>query len=137
MGKMSLQMITKNISNLKQALCIRLDRSRQGVVPRTCLSTRPIKPRPQQNGPQGGSPAMRGSPIAPAGLATGSPQRPMTPSDRPMTPIGVGRARSPTVVQPSFGPTSPPDPIHMNPGASTAQFPQAPVGRKPVPGQAL
>ncbi|KAK4228543.1 hypothetical protein QBC38DRAFT_454128 [Podospora fimiseda] len=28
------------------ALCIRLDRSEQGVVPRTCLSTRPVKPRP-------------------------------------------------------------------------------------------
>ncbi|KAJ0158263.1 hypothetical protein CTA2_11973, partial [Colletotrichum tanaceti] len=30
------------------ALCIRLDRSQQGVVPRTCLSTRPVKPRPPQ-----------------------------------------------------------------------------------------
>ncbi|KAK4460889.1 hypothetical protein QBC42DRAFT_99922 [Cladorrhinum samala] len=27
------------------ALCIRLDRTEQGVVPRTCLSTRPVKPR--------------------------------------------------------------------------------------------
>ncbi|SPQ25542.1 bef9dcb7-8d6e-44a4-89b3-ef6c07518108 [Thermothielavioides terrestris] len=43
------------------ALCIRLDRSEQGVVPRTCLSTRPVKPRapPQQQqqagaGPRGG-----------------------------------------------------------------------------------
>ncbi|KAK4640781.1 hypothetical protein QC761_606640 [Podospora bellae-mahoneyi] len=34
------------------ALCIRLDRSQQGVVPRTCLSTRPVKPRPAQNGPR-------------------------------------------------------------------------------------
>ncbi|EAQ87628.1 hypothetical protein CHGG_04247 [Chaetomium globosum CBS 148.51] len=33
------------------ALCIRLDRSQQGVVPRTCLSTRPVKPRPQQQQP--------------------------------------------------------------------------------------
>ncbi|KAL2121167.1 hypothetical protein VTJ04DRAFT_5194 [Mycothermus thermophilus] len=30
------------------ALCIRLDRSEQGVVPRTCLSTRPVKPRNPQ-----------------------------------------------------------------------------------------
>ena len=28
-----------------KALCIRLDRSQQGVAPRTCLSTRPVKPR--------------------------------------------------------------------------------------------
>ena len=28
-----------------QALCIRLDRSQQGVAPRSCLSTRPVKPR--------------------------------------------------------------------------------------------
>ncbi|KAK3903019.1 hypothetical protein C8A05DRAFT_33264 [Staphylotrichum tortipilum] len=41
------------------ALCILLDRSQQGVVPRTCLSTRPVKPRPQQ-GPQGGN--QRGGP---------------------------------------------------------------------------
>ncbi|KAK3985166.1 hypothetical protein QBC44DRAFT_163376 [Cladorrhinum sp. PSN332] len=32
------------------ALCIRLDRSEQGVVPRTCLSARPVMPRPV-NGP--------------------------------------------------------------------------------------
>ncbi|KAL9122994.1 MAG: hypothetical protein Q9187_000452 [Circinaria calcarea] len=37
------------------ALCIRLDRSQQGVAPRTCLSTRPVKPR--SNGPPRGAPA--------------------------------------------------------------------------------
>ncbi|KAK1834193.1 hypothetical protein QBC39DRAFT_32840 [Podospora conica] len=31
------------------ALCIRLDRSEQGVVPRTCLSSRPVKPRNADN----------------------------------------------------------------------------------------
>ncbi|KAI9809239.1 MAG: hypothetical protein M1825_002530 [Sarcosagium campestre] len=36
------------------ALCIRLDRSQQGVSPRTCLSTRPVKPRP--SGPSGPPP---------------------------------------------------------------------------------
>ncbi|KAM7219043.1 variant SH3 domain containing protein [Rhypophila decipiens] len=47
------------------ALCIRLDRSRQGVVPRTCLSVRPVKPRPPPNGgPRGGPPVnpQRGPP---------------------------------------------------------------------------
>ena len=48
-----------------------MDRSQQGVAPRTCLSTRPVKPRPKQpQGPPG--PRMRGpppqhSPLAPAG----------------------------------------------------------------------
>lgn len=99
------------------ALCIRLDRSRQGVVPRTCLSTRPVKPRPQQNGPRGPpppgmrvpgqqprpmspgmnqqprpmSPGMNQGPrsMSPAGNRSQNPQgRPMTPQGRPMTPNG-------------------------------------------------
>ncbi|KAG9242778.1 hypothetical protein BJ878DRAFT_154532 [Calycina marina] len=84
------------------ALCIRLDRSAQGVVPRTCLSTRPVKPRPQQNGPRGPPPGMR-IPVQGRGPAmnnglqrpmtpTGGPQvRSMTPNSqhsRPMTPQG-------------------------------------------------
>jgi hypothetical protein len=36
------------------ALCIRMDRSQQGVAPRTCLSKLPVKPRPQGPPPQGG-----------------------------------------------------------------------------------
>ncbi|KAK3939052.1 hypothetical protein QBC46DRAFT_154984 [Diplogelasinospora grovesii] len=43
------------------ALCIRLDRSRQGVVPRTCLSTRPVKPRPAG----AGGPGRMGPPVNP------------------------------------------------------------------------
>ena len=44
------------------ALCIRLDRSKQGVVPRTCLSARPVKPRPGPGrpGPQQQQPVSRG-----------------------------------------------------------------------------
>ncbi|KAF8421470.1 hypothetical protein EV426DRAFT_575799 [Tirmania nivea] len=38
------------------ALCVRMDRSAQGVCPRTCLSARPVKPRPN---PASGSPASR------------------------------------------------------------------------------
>lgn len=40
-----------------QALCIRLDRSAQGVAPRTCLSARPVKPRSKPPGPP--PPGMR------------------------------------------------------------------------------
>ncbi|KAL2176883.1 uncharacterized protein P884DRAFT_260392 [Thermothelomyces heterothallicus CBS 202.75] len=53
------------------ALCIRLDRSEQGVVPRTCLSTRPVKPRPPQGPgapPAGGGGVgnqRRGPPVNP------------------------------------------------------------------------
>ncbi|KAK0619967.1 hypothetical protein B0T14DRAFT_408824, partial [Immersiella caudata] len=52
------------------ALCIRLDRSQQGVVPRTCLSTRPVKPRPPPGGPRG-------------------------PPGRPQSPSGMNRRMSP------------------------------------------
>ncbi|KAL8940686.1 MAG: hypothetical protein Q9211_002160 [Gyalolechia sp. 1 TL-2023] len=56
------------------ALCIRLDRSQQGVAPRTCLSARPVKPRPKPNA-QG--PAPRGPP--PPGMFGPGQQRPMSP----------------------------------------------------------
>ncbi|PBP27228.1 SH3 domain protein [Diplocarpon rosae] len=86
------------------ALCIRLDRSKQGVAPRTCLSTRPVKPRPQpplQNGQAGhrGSPGMRTPPNGPkVALAVqahasfspnGAPALPETSmQQRPQSPVG-------------------------------------------------
>ncbi|KAF1848195.1 uncharacterized protein K460DRAFT_68926 [Cucurbitaria berberidis CBS 394.84] len=87
------------------ALCIRMDRSQQGVVPRTCLSKHPVKPRtgPPRQGPP--PPGMRGppirSPMGPGGIpqprplspASGrnspgpqSPNGPMSPSQRSMSP---------------------------------------------------
>lgn len=39
-----------------QALCTRLDRSRQGVAPRTCISRQPVKPRPLNAPPNSRSP---------------------------------------------------------------------------------
>lgn len=57
------------------ALCIRLDRSQQGVAPRTCLSARPVKPRPN---PNARGPAPRGPP--PPGMFGPGQQRPMSPS---------------------------------------------------------
>lgn len=121
------------------ALCIRLDRSRQGVVPRTCLSTRPVKPRPQQNGPRGGSPKMRGPQLSPVGQ--GSP-RPMTPTGPlPSTPTSAGRNRSPSVANTQSRPNSPRGPSPMKAGyvdsSGSPQPPPALVERKPVPGQAL
>ncbi|KXJ88222.1 hypothetical protein Micbo1qcDRAFT_207483 [Microdochium bolleyi] len=129
------------------ALCIKLDRSQQGVVPRTCLSTRPVKPRPAPGpGPRSGPPVnpngQRGPPRGPPGPG----QRPMTPQGRPMTPQGgpsYGRPESPAMRQvrpqsPAQGrPMSPNGmaPRNSPPGASPMN-PQANVGRKPVPGQA-
>lgn len=74
------------------ALCIRLDRSRQGVVPRTCLSTRPVKPRPMQNGPRGPPPpGMRGPPQQQRPMSPGMNGQRMAPNAlqiRPSTPNG-------------------------------------------------
>lgn len=120
------------------ALCIRLDRSQQGVVPRTCLSTRPVKPRP----PQGA--ARPGPPINPqGGFPRGSnpPGRPMTPQGRPMTPQGQ---RPPQGMGPRpAGPMSPgprpqsPGPRPQSPGprqqGPPGGRPQSPNGMSPRP----
>lgn len=127
------------------ALCIRLDRSKQGVVPRTCLSVRPVKPRPQQNGPRG---SPQGRPMSPASQQG----RPMTPNGRPMTPNSQQsgrpntpnsqRPRSPSAAQTQSRRNSPPGPSPMNPvGQAISGHPRSLSGgapqRKPVPGQAL
>lgn len=54
------------------AMCVRLDSSQQGVCPRTCLSTRPMKPRSQSGSSGVPAPGARESPIV-AGLAPKSP----------------------------------------------------------------
>ncbi|KAB8346122.1 hypothetical protein FH972_023170 [Carpinus fangiana] len=63
------------------ALCKRLDGTQQGVVPRTCLSKVPVKPRP--GGPP--PPNMRGGP--PAGGSRGPPSSP-GPMGPPRGPPG-------------------------------------------------
>ncbi|KAK7409460.1 hypothetical protein QQX98_008368 [Neonectria punicea] len=98
------------------ALCIRLDRSQQGVVPRTCLSTRPVKPRPAQGGPR------LGPPVNPSGLPRG-PMGP--PGQRPMTPQGMQRPMTPQGMQAQGRPGSPAGrPMTPNGGRS-----QSPMGR--------
>ncbi|KAK3294368.1 uncharacterized protein B0H64DRAFT_185506 [Chaetomium fimeti] len=99
------------------ALCIRLDRSQQGVVPRTCLSTRPVKPRPQQpNLPHPGGNQRGGPPVNPSyhyGHGNGNNHngpRPRSPAAGGFPPVplakddryghgrghhGYGRPRSP------------------------------------------
>lgn len=110
------------------ALCIRLDRTQQGVVPRTCLSTRPVKPRPppgaNRNGPpvnpQGGFPRGPGpgpgpgpnynqGRMTPQGMRNGPPPGPPgPPGTRPYGP--PSRPQSPSVMRPqspSMRPQSP------------------------------
>lgn len=111
---------------MTKALCIRMDRSQQGVAPRTCLSARPVKPRSR---PSGSGPALRGPP-------------PMTgPNGRPMSPAaGPGRpAQSPRFYPQGGRSMSPAGPAHARPPRpppqgrpmSPAQFP---VSRSMSPG---
>ena len=92
-----------------QALCIRLDRSQQGVVPRTCLSSRPMKPRsrgPGPNGPPRGpsGPGMRGppGPFGPPGRGSPAPSNvprsmspALAPNQRSMSPGPYGGSPQP------------------------------------------
>ncbi|KAL9124832.1 MAG: hypothetical protein Q9217_005884 [Psora testacea] len=89
------------------ALCIRLDRSQQGVAPRTCLSARPVKPRPA---PGARGPGHR---VPPPGMKNGPP-RPASPAmhgrgpQRPASPAGGRGSPSPYGRQPRpIGPNSP------------------------------
>ncbi|KAL9066830.1 MAG: hypothetical protein Q9157_007012 [Trypethelium eluteriae] len=86
------------------ALCIRMDRSQQGVAPRTCLSKLPLKPRPagppsQQPGPRPTGPLPMRPPVGPSSMVP----RPLTPTSGRNSPVNPfadgatpssGRARS-------------------------------------------
>jgi hypothetical protein len=117
------------------ALVIRLDRTQQGVVPRTCLSARPVKPRAPQGAQRPGPPVNpsgqypRGPnqhhgpgqrPMTPQGRPMTPQGRPMTPQDRPMTPQGM-----PSQGRPRMGPAAP-----SGPGPR----PMSPAGRPQSPG---
>ncbi|KAJ5753138.1 hypothetical protein N7520_010055 [Penicillium odoratum] len=104
------------------ALCVRLDRSQQGVVPRSHLSARPVKPRPRPP-PGAPGPGFRGPPA-------------MGPNGRPMAPGGRGPPSGrfyPTDARPRspgrYG--GPPRPY---PGRSMSPV-QFPVPRSMMPGQ--
>ncbi|KAK5998347.1 hypothetical protein PT974_00726 [Cladobotryum mycophilum] len=134
------------------ALVIRLDRSHQGVVPRTCLSTRPVKPRPAQGRPpvnpsgypRGPNPPPSQRPMTPQGMYANGPASPSLPRmgpgvvPRPASPASppMGRPMSPAG-QPMSPKSSPPRSSPMNPAQPPTTGPSSgPVGRKPVPGQA-
>lgn len=105
------------------ALCVRLDRSQQGVVPRTCLSKHPVKPRqgPPRNGPQG-PPRMQGQrPNGPNGPPMGHAG---IPQPRPLSPADSGRSSPhPPALSPASGRMSP-APRSMSPGPRQMSPPQ-------------
>lgn len=119
-----------NANRFYQALCSRLSSAEQGVCPRTCLSTRPVKPRPPPGpintnmnmGARGPPGQMRG-PGAPYSQRSASPassrNSPMYPPGRPMTPNGrqspggmspVGRGPRPASPANSYRPMPGPRP---------------------------
>ena len=130
---------------------MRLDRSQQGVAPRSCLSSRPVKPRARP--PPGGGPGPRGSPMM------GPHGRPMSPTGRvpsgpplssgrfypqdtrPRSPIGPGYA-GPPAPRPYPGHTMSPGPRSMSPGPAGQPVPRSmspgpsarPVPRSMSPG---
>ncbi|EPS35457.1 hypothetical protein H072_11147 [Dactylellina haptotyla CBS 200.50] len=84
------------------ALCIRMDRTQQGVCPRTCLSPRPVKPRPPPN--------SRAPPPPPQMRGPGGPSRPYSPGgNRPQSPgFGPGSGSRPQSPRSPGGPNSRP-----------------------------
>ncbi|XXG99351.1 mannosyltransferase [Hypoxylon texense] len=126
------------------SLCIRLDRTQQGVVPRTCLSTRPVKPRPA-GGPPGarnGPPVNPSGPRGPRGPGPNYPpgQRPMTPQNgRPespmMRPMTAGRPQSPAMMRPQSPANGRPmSPYGGRPASPATGRPMSPGPRAQSPG---
>jgi len=119
------------------ALCMRMDRSQQGVVPRTCLSKNSVKPRPGPPPQQRGPP--RNGPNGP-----NSPMRGPPPQGRPMTPTGGRNSpapfqQAPRPMSPAGGRNSPAPGGRARagssagaPGAAYAAY--APQGRSMSPG---
>ncbi|KAI9710556.1 MAG: hypothetical protein M1820_002692 [Bogoriella megaspora] len=84
------------------ALCIRMDRSRQGVAPRTCLSKLPLKPRPT-GPPANGAPRAQGPPpIRPPVGPSSMVPRPLTPTSGRNSPVDPFADR-PQLQQPTGG----------------------------------
>ncbi|KAF3491185.1 SH3 domain-containing protein [Arthroderma uncinatum] len=104
------------------ALCVRLDQSQQGVAPRTCLSSRPVRPRPR-GPPQGpGQRAPGPGPMPPAGGPNSpGPNGSPNPNGPRFNPPANGRPASPNA---GYRPYPPPQP----------KFSEIPRSLSPGPG---
>jgi cbb3-type cytochrome oxidase subunit 3 len=101
------------------ALCSKMDRSQQGVCPRTCLSQKPVKPRPK-NAP--GAPGPRGPP-----RHNGPPGRPQTPQSRPQTPQGMqSRPQTPNGQRGNATPQHSPPRVHIIPEITVSPVDDSP-----------
>ena len=106
-----------------------MDRSQQGVVPRTCLSAQPVKPRPiGPNGPKpNGRPSLPpgGPPNGPPrGQGMGPPRGLGSPGPRP----GSGsRPQTPTGAPAPGGVVFPTPPRPMSPGPRVLAMPPHPM----------
>ncbi|KAJ6256289.1 hypothetical protein Dda_8786 [Drechslerella dactyloides] len=110
------------------ALCIRMDRSQQGVCPRTCLSPRPVKPRPPPGSRPGPPPLQTGpsrGPVSPSPFSpVGRPQSPgFSSGSRPQSP------RSPGFNRPPMSPKGMPGPPRRPMGPDSR--PQSPMNARP------
>jgi hypothetical protein len=81
-----------------------MDRSKQGVAPRTCLSKLPLKPRPNSPGTAGPAGRPHGPlpmrpPVGPASMVP----RPLTPTSGRNSPIDPFADRGRDVAPPSSG----------------------------------
>ncbi|KAI9765185.1 MAG: hypothetical protein M1840_007778 [Geoglossum simile] len=112
------------------ALCIRLDRSQQGVCPRTCLSKQPVKPRP--NSPRSGQP-----PTMRAAAHGRPPMAPQVQPHRPSSPAGSFHSQSSYVglqarpVNPYAGQARPQSPSPPRPQSPALSRPRSPAPSRP------
>lgn len=120
-------------------LCIRLDRSQQGVVPRSCVSKSAMKPRPA-GPPPAQRPQQSNGPRARSNSSAPRPTSPNTAANGAVGPFGEGqyRARSNTVDSKPAGLVSA-DKLSSSPNNSSPEStsPTLAPARKPVPGQAV
>lgn len=121
------------------ALCTRLDRSQQGVCPRTCLSQRPIKTRPQgaPDSPSQAHTRPQSPVIRPYSPATGPGQRTQSPITGPQnryfpqsqSPQSPAMPRSPGLgyVKAQYRPASAQSPVQSRPSTPTQMVSQSPI----------
>ncbi|EEP82359.1 predicted protein [Uncinocarpus reesii 1704] len=119
------------------ALCIRLDRSQQGVAPRSCLSARPVKPRqrsPPGSGPRGPPPigGVNGRPMSPAGGRNSPVPGPPPSGPPPQGPPRFAPQQNSRPASPSSGYRP-----YIAPGGPPVRFPDVPRSLSPGPGSRL
>ncbi|KAF3177823.1 hypothetical protein TWF788_007605 [Orbilia oligospora] len=107
------------------ALCIRMDRTQQGVCPRTCLSPKAVKPRPPPPGIRG-----PGGPPHPYSPSAGRPQSPsFGPGSRPQSPRSPGPNRPPMSPKGMPGPPRRPMRPDSRPESPMSARPPHPLSR--------